>query len=356
MHQPSTPGARGPILVEPRPDPAARFLEGSCTALPCRRGVGSRRGGVARHSCRRHAAVPVGRDPAPARRHAVLRRPLPRVARRLSQRAEGRAARQRCAGRACGVIAVGAARRGVRSRARGSREAGQVRPAAARRRWRSTATRSGRRGCSRRPRAKYKDALGGRARAGARPPRHGARARGAQPARRGDGRGAGGAAAVAARSRDPPHRRRDLRAACTSTRRRPAPTPTTSTCCRTRTTARRPTGRAPEIRFLRSFGQRVPFEADPGTDDQLYTVDFRLVNEKVVVRAKVNDARGAGLRRRHRLGEHRHHAADRAAARRHADHLHAQRRRRRRRAARPAAGAHRLARARDRSSCATSRA
>ena len=45
-----------------------------------------------------------------------------------------------------------------------------------------------------------------------------------------------------------------------------------------------------EIRFLRSFGQRVPFETDPGTDDQLYTVDFRLVNEKVVVRAKVNDA------------------------------------------------------------------
>lgn len=45
-----------------------------------------------------------------------------------------------------------------------------------------------------------------------------------------------------------------------------------------------------EIRFLRSFGQRVPFEADPGTDDKLYTVDFRLVNEKVVVRAKVNDA------------------------------------------------------------------
>ena len=45
-----------------------------------------------------------------------------------------------------------------------------------------------------------------------------------------------------------------------------------------------------EIRFLRSFGQRIPFESDPGTDDRLYTVDFRLVNEKVVVRAKVNDA------------------------------------------------------------------
>ena len=45
-----------------------------------------------------------------------------------------------------------------------------------------------------------------------------------------------------------------------------------------------------EIRFLRSFGQRIPFEADAGTEDRLYTVDFRLVNEKVVVRAKVNDA------------------------------------------------------------------
>jgi tetratricopeptide (TPR) repeat protein len=44
-----------------------------------------------------------------------------------------------------------------------------------------------------------------------------------------------------------------------------------------------------EIKFLRSFGQRVPFEMDPGTEDQIYTVEFRLVNDKVVVRAKVND-------------------------------------------------------------------
>ncbi len=34
----------------------------------------------------------------------------------------------------------------------------------------------------------------------------------------------------------------------------------------------------------------MPFETDPGADDHLYTVDFRLVNDKVVVRAKVNDA------------------------------------------------------------------
>jgi tetratricopeptide (TPR) repeat protein len=45
-----------------------------------------------------------------------------------------------------------------------------------------------------------------------------------------------------------------------------------------------------EIRFLRSFGQRVPFETDSASDDRLFTVDFRLVNEKVVVRAKINDA------------------------------------------------------------------
>jgi tetratricopeptide (TPR) repeat protein len=44
-----------------------------------------------------------------------------------------------------------------------------------------------------------------------------------------------------------------------------------------------------EIKFLRSFGQRVPFEMDPGAADQLYTIDFRLVNDKVVVRAKVNE-------------------------------------------------------------------
>jgi predicted aspartyl protease/Flp pilus assembly protein TadD len=46
-----------------------------------------------------------------------------------------------------------------------------------------------------------------------------------------------------------------------------------------------------EIRFLRSFGERVPFEAEPGTDDRIFTVPFKLVNDKVVVRARVNGAR-----------------------------------------------------------------
>jgi tetratricopeptide (TPR) repeat protein len=44
-----------------------------------------------------------------------------------------------------------------------------------------------------------------------------------------------------------------------------------------------------EIKFLRSFGQRVPFEMDPGTDESIYTIDFRLINDKIVVRAKVNE-------------------------------------------------------------------
>jgi len=44
-----------------------------------------------------------------------------------------------------------------------------------------------------------------------------------------------------------------------------------------------------EIGFLRSFGQRVPFDMDPGAETKLYTVDFKLVNDKIVVRAKIND-------------------------------------------------------------------
>jgi predicted aspartyl protease len=43
-----------------------------------------------------------------------------------------------------------------------------------------------------------------------------------------------------------------------------------------------------EIRFLRSFGQRLPFDMDPGSEDQTYTMDFRLEKEKIIVRAKVN--------------------------------------------------------------------
>jgi tetratricopeptide (TPR) repeat protein len=46
-----------------------------------------------------------------------------------------------------------------------------------------------------------------------------------------------------------------------------------------------------EIRFLRSFGSRVPFEVPPGTEDKVFTIPFKLVDDKVVVRARVNGAR-----------------------------------------------------------------
>jgi tetratricopeptide (TPR) repeat protein len=44
-----------------------------------------------------------------------------------------------------------------------------------------------------------------------------------------------------------------------------------------------------EIKFLRSFGQRVPFEMDPGAEKLIHTVPFRLVNDKIIVRARVNE-------------------------------------------------------------------
>jgi tetratricopeptide (TPR) repeat protein len=45
-----------------------------------------------------------------------------------------------------------------------------------------------------------------------------------------------------------------------------------------------------EIKFLRSFGQRVPLEMDAEAANQTHTVEFRVVNEKVMVRAKVNES------------------------------------------------------------------
>ena len=43
-----------------------------------------------------------------------------------------------------------------------------------------------------------------------------------------------------------------------------------------------------EIAFLRSFGGQVPFEMSSETDNATHTVDFKVINDKVVVRAKVN--------------------------------------------------------------------
>ena len=43
-----------------------------------------------------------------------------------------------------------------------------------------------------------------------------------------------------------------------------------------------------EIRFLRSFGNRVPYEADSERGDEVYRVPFRLENDKIFVRVRVN--------------------------------------------------------------------
>jgi predicted aspartyl protease/Flp pilus assembly protein TadD len=43
-----------------------------------------------------------------------------------------------------------------------------------------------------------------------------------------------------------------------------------------------------EIRFLRAFGNRPPLQLDPASAGKLHTVPFRLVNDKVIVRARVN--------------------------------------------------------------------
>ncbi|HEY7788925.1 MAG TPA: aspartyl protease family protein [Vicinamibacterales bacterium] len=43
-----------------------------------------------------------------------------------------------------------------------------------------------------------------------------------------------------------------------------------------------------EIKFLRSFQDREPFAIDPADADTLHTIPFRLINNKVVVRARLN--------------------------------------------------------------------
>jgi Flp pilus assembly protein TadD/predicted aspartyl protease len=45
-----------------------------------------------------------------------------------------------------------------------------------------------------------------------------------------------------------------------------------------------------EIKFLRSFGRRTPYEIAPADENRVFTVDFRIVNEKVVIRGRVNDS------------------------------------------------------------------
>ena len=99
----------------------------------------------------------------------------------------------------------------------------------------------------RRGRSEVSAGAGHHARDGSRPARPGALARGAGPTRSGDGQGAGRPASVPPRPRNSPHRRDHLRDDAQVPRRRPPRTPTTSTCCRTKTAATRPTGRAPRF-------------------------------------------------------------------------------------------------------------
>ena len=43
-----------------------------------------------------------------------------------------------------------------------------------------------------------------------------------------------------------------------------------------------------EVRFLRAFGTRPPVEIDPASAGKLHTVPFRVLNEKIIVKARVN--------------------------------------------------------------------
>jgi Flp pilus assembly protein TadD/predicted aspartyl protease len=46
-----------------------------------------------------------------------------------------------------------------------------------------------------------------------------------------------------------------------------------------------------QVRFLKSFGEKEPIYIDPASAERLHTVDFRLVDDKVIVKARVNGGR-----------------------------------------------------------------
>jgi predicted aspartyl protease/Tfp pilus assembly protein PilF len=46
-----------------------------------------------------------------------------------------------------------------------------------------------------------------------------------------------------------------------------------------------------QIRFLRSFAEREPIALEEAAENQLHTVDFRVVDDKVIVKARVNGGR-----------------------------------------------------------------
>jgi len=63
------------------------------------------------------------------------------------------------------------------------------------------------------------------------------------------------------------------------------------TCCRTRTAATRPRGRARQVKFLKAFEGRNPVEVDPEDLETTHTMPFRLVDDKIVIQVKVNGGR-----------------------------------------------------------------
>ena len=46
-----------------------------------------------------------------------------------------------------------------------------------------------------------------------------------------------------------------------------------------------------QVRFLKSFGEREPISIDEASATRLHTVDFRLIDDKVIVKARVNGGR-----------------------------------------------------------------
>lgn len=50
-----------------------------------------------------------------------------------------------------------------------------------------------------------------------------------------------------------------------------------------------------EVRFLRSFGDRTPFEIDADQADQVHVIPFRIVRDKVVVRGRINGSNEINL-------------------------------------------------------------
>ena len=57
-----------------------------------------------------------------------------------------------------------------------------------------------------------------------------------------------------------------------------------------------------QVEFLDSFGDVAPVDIDEEDLEMLHTLPFRLQADKIIVQARVNGGRAAGLHPRHRLG------------------------------------------------------